>query len=273
MSTNPGRIRIKTIALPTEHGAWGFLLEPILLAMLIAPTLAGVCYAVAAAAAFLSRHPLKLALKHRNEVGRSRRIQIAVQFAAGYGAVAGAGVVAAVFLAGWKPMLPMILLSPFILVFLFYDTKNRGRNLLPEIAGPLGLAATAPSIALAAGWSWPPASALWIVLMARTLPSIFYIRTRLRLERTQPTRRTIVFFIHVVFASVIALLVWRGLSPITSLLAFAILAIRAAIGLSSHRRLTRARQIGFLEIAFGLLYVLLVAVGYLFAPSPISGRL
>ena len=176
-------IRIKTIALPTEHGGWGFLFEPIVLGMLVAPSPAGACFSLAAIAAFLSRHPFKLALKHRAEVAHSKRYRMAAGFAVGYLFVAAMAFAGAVLVAGWRPLLPMVVLSPFTLVFLLYDTQNRGRSLPAELAGPLGLAATAPSIAMAAGWSPLSAFALWFLLMARTLPSIFYVRARLRLEK------------------------------------------------------------------------------------------
>ncbi|NLF76347.1 MAG: hypothetical protein GX573_11665, partial [Chloroflexi bacterium] len=40
------RVRLKSIALPPEHGAWGFLLEPLLAGLLIAPSWAGLCLAL-----------------------------------------------------------------------------------------------------------------------------------------------------------------------------------------------------------------------------------
>ena len=40
MATTTPSVRLKAIALPPEHGAWGFLLEPIVLGLLVAPSLA-----------------------------------------------------------------------------------------------------------------------------------------------------------------------------------------------------------------------------------------
>jgi len=263
MPAAPVRIRIKSIALPTEHGGWGFLFEPLVLGLFVSPTPSGFCYALAAVAAFLARHPLKLAYRHVGEVTRSPRYRIAAQFAAAYVIVAAAAFIGAVLMAGWRPVVPIIVLSPLILVFLLFDTQNRGRSLLPELAGPLGLAASAPAIALAAGWSWTGASALWVVLMARTLPSIFYVRARLRLERGKSFDAGSVVIYHVAFAVVVGALAWRGLTTWATVLAFAILVLRAIIGLSRYRRLRRAQQVGISEIAYGLIYVLIVAIGYL----------
>ncbi|VAV92581.1 Putative membrane-spanning protein, partial [hydrothermal vent metagenome] len=35
--TGTSRVNVRSIALPTEHGGWGFTLEPILLGLLVAP--------------------------------------------------------------------------------------------------------------------------------------------------------------------------------------------------------------------------------------------
>src|SRR3954465_13030737 len=63
-------LHLRPLAIPNEHGGWGFLFEPIVLAGLAAPSLGGALVAIAAVAAFLARHPLKLAA---GDVVRGRR--------------------------------------------------------------------------------------------------------------------------------------------------------------------------------------------------------
>ncbi|HDL49896.1 MAG TPA: prenyltransferase, partial [Actinobacteria bacterium] len=41
-------VRLRSVAMPTEHGGWGFTLEPIILGLLVAPSPAG--WEIAAAA-------------------------------------------------------------------------------------------------------------------------------------------------------------------------------------------------------------------------------
>ena len=53
----------RSVALPTEHGGWGFLLEPVLLGLLLAPSPAGVLLALAGLATFLARHPADIWLR------------------------------------------------------------------------------------------------------------------------------------------------------------------------------------------------------------------
>ena len=67
------RAPLRGVALPSEHGGWGLTLEPGLLGLLVAPSVAGACLAVAAVVAFVARTPLKLALVDRRrgrDVGR-----------------------------------------------------------------------------------------------------------------------------------------------------------------------------------------------------------
>ena len=69
-SANP-RAPWKAVALPAEHGGWGLTLEPCLLGVLVAPSLAGAALAAATFLAFLVRTPLKLAVVDRR---RGRRL-------------------------------------------------------------------------------------------------------------------------------------------------------------------------------------------------------
>jgi len=254
------RINFKAVALPTEHGGWGFLFEPILLGMLVAPSLAGLCYAIAVVAGFLLRRPLKLYIRYRDRSSASRYSGAGV-VAVFYGAVALVAFAFAVVPGGWVPAIPLLVLGPFALVFMALDTQNKGRNVVAELTGPMGLAAVAISIALAAGWPWIRAGTLWILLMARIIPSIYYVRCRLRLEKGQPFGYTAVVLSHILFVAAVGLLYWKGLAPVLALAAVLLLTARAAMGLSPYRRLHKAAHIGILEIVFGLVYVAMVVAG------------
>src|ERR1051325_7102494 len=54
---------IRPLALPVEHGAWSFLLEPIALGLIIAPSGDGTLIAIGAVALMLVRQPFKLMLR------------------------------------------------------------------------------------------------------------------------------------------------------------------------------------------------------------------
>jgi hypothetical protein len=105
-TTSQARVRIKSIALPPEHGAWGFLLEPMVLGLAVAPSLAGLFLAVGVVGAFLVRHPLKLAFADWKRHKRYERTRIAERVILVYGAAAVIGLALAAALAGWRSCCP-----------------------------------------------------------------------------------------------------------------------------------------------------------------------
>jgi hypothetical protein len=257
-----GRVKIKSIALPVEHGGWGFLFEPILLALPVAFGLAGLFLAIAAVAMFLLRHPFKIFARSNEPVLVSPRRRAALAVSMLYGVIATIGIGATVAFRGPGPLFPLLLLSPFALAYFVYDTKKQSRRLFPEIAGPVALAGVATGIAVAGGWDWASAWALWLILMGRTIPSIFYVRARLRVERGRSAGRTGVFVVHVVFGIAVWVLVRQGYAPLLALGAFILLWLRSIWGLSRFRRPSKAIRIGILEIGYGLLYVAITVAGY-----------
>jgi hypothetical protein len=48
----------RAVVIPSEHGGWGLTLEPVVLGLLVAPSIAGLAIGVAAFLAFLVRTPL-----------------------------------------------------------------------------------------------------------------------------------------------------------------------------------------------------------------------
>jgi hypothetical protein len=255
-------VRLKSIALPPEHGAWGFLLEPIVLGLAIAPTWAGLGLALGVIGLFLVRHPLKLAFADWQRRKRYARTVIAERVLLVYGALAAIGMLLAIALGGVELLLPLVLAAPLVLLMIAGTLQNRGRDLLPELAGAAALAATASSMALAGGESAGTALALWVILNARSLPSILYVRARLRLEKDKPFSLPTVTLSHLAGVAAVLALILAGLAPVLPLLAMAILLVRALVGLSPYRRRVQTRTIGFLEIGYGLMVVVLTAVGY-----------
>ncbi len=81
-----GSVRLRPIALPVEHGGWGFLGAPIVLGLWVAPSVAGFWLSLAALGVFLTRQPLKLALGDRQRGKRYPRTVWAERFVVLYGA-------------------------------------------------------------------------------------------------------------------------------------------------------------------------------------------
>jgi hypothetical protein len=260
--SNPPPVRLRTVALPVEHGGWGFLAEPVLLGLAIAPSWAGLSIGLATLAAFLIRHPAKLYWRNRHRLDVSPRFRIARRFALLYAGLALGGFAIALALAGWRPLVPYLVLSPLLAVYGAFDVQNQARRLLPELAAPMGLAASAPAIALAGGCEWTAAWVLWLVLQARAVPSILYVRARLRLERGDQIDRRPSSVAHVTAMALGAALWIADLAPLLTTAALVVLLARAIRGLSMSRRPAKAKEVGFAELGFGLGYVALTVLGY-----------
>lgn len=250
----------KRILLPPEHGGWGFLFEPILLGLLVAPSGAGAAFSAAAVAAFFTRQPLKLALSDRR---RGKRYPRTVQAgrAAGICAAAAALLLAlGLAAAGPEAALPLLFAAPLGLVQVYYDARLETRSVLPELAGSAALGATAPVLAMAGGWSLPAALGLWGIVLARNIPSILYARTMVRRLHGEEAPDLPALAAHVVAALALGFAAERGLVPPAVLPASLLLLFRAAAGLS--RGTLPARRLGWGEIAFGLATVLVAALAY-----------
>src|SRR5215213_6728311 len=147
-----GGVRLKTVALPTEHGGWGITLEPVLLGLLVAPSVAGAGLALATLGAFLARHPFKIVAGDRRRGRRFARTPYAERFTLLYAAAGLAGLALAVFAsADYTFLLPLAAAAPLAAVQLRYDAAGRSRGLLPEVAGSLAMGSVACSLALLGG--------------------------------------------------------------------------------------------------------------------------
>jgi hypothetical protein len=258
------RVRARTVALPVEHGGWGLSLEPAALGLLVAPSWPGLFLAAATLAAFLARHPLKIVAGDRRRGRRFPRTPVAERFAALYCAAAALAVVAAFAASGSVEfLLPLLIAAPLACVQLIYDAKGRSRELLPELAGSVAMASVAASVALAGGWSRPAALALWALLAARVVPTIFYVRARLRLLHSRAASAAPTYYSHAAAVALASALAWAGLAPKLAAVAMLVLLLRAAFGVT-ERKPSTAKVIGLREIGFGVFTIFAVAAGDLF---------
>ncbi len=259
-------VRFKTIALPTEHGGWSFLLEPALLGLLVAPSASAVLLGLAALAAFLIRHPFELALTDWRRKKRYPRTGWAERFAAAYVLVALIAFVLAALSAQYPFYVPLLMAIPLALVQFYFDVRKQSRALLAELCGAAALGAVAPLAALAAGWTLTLALPLWVIVIVRAVTSILYVQVRLRLDRDPENadwRAPIpIWLVHIAGLIVLSALAALGLVPWLAALAMGLLCVRAFWFLSPYHRPARAPIVGMQETVFGLINVGLVALGY-----------
>lgn len=256
------RTLFRSVALPTEHGGWGFLLEPIMLGLLVAGSIAGALLSVAALGMFLLHQPLKLAIKDHRQQRRTPRTLWAERFTVLYALIALGPLSVLLLMAKWTFLLPIALAGALASVQLYHEARNQGRRLLPEVCGALALAMIAPAVALLAGWTLSAAFVLWLMLAVRAFTAILYVRARLRLEYGKPVSPLGVWLAHGLAVIMVIGLVVIQAAPGLSVVAFGLLLVRAGLGLSKRRKPQPAKVIGFQEIAYGLMMVALLALGY-----------
>lgn len=249
-------VRLKTIALPAEHGGWGFLLEPIALGLLLAPSVAGFYIALSAVGFFLARQPLTLLVLNRKR--SSPRTALARRFAMLYLAIGIAAFVAALTFTQHQFILPLLIATPFALVQVVHDWTGRRRVLLSELTGVIAISSLAASIAISGGWSVKASFVLWAIMIARAVPAILYVRACLRRRHAllpSTVSVTVAHSLAIVVAAVLA-----GVNAISPwvVVAFGLLAMRAVIGFIKAQTFT-AKQLGFSEVAFGAMTVIIVA--------------
>ena len=257
-------IPLKTIALPIEHGSWGFVFEPIAAGLLLAPSLAGLFITVLVIGGFLTRQPLKFALADWQQGRRLPRTKIAKRFVLIFGAIAGFGFMGSLLVAPPHSFVSFVVVAPLVVYLILQDAARQTRNLLPEILAAIALSSSLPAMTLAAGWSLPGAIALWAIMLARLIPSIIYVRNRLRLEKRKEFSRVSSFTSHVAAVLVVGALAYSGLSPLLVVLVMFFLLGRAAFGMSRFRRVASAKTIGIYEVIYGVVTVLALVVGYHF---------
>jgi hypothetical protein len=253
--TVPTRPNLRPIALPTEHGGWGFLFEPLILGLIVVPSWAGALLAIATVFAFLTRQPLRFALQDRIRGKSYPRTSYCWRFAAMYGAGALVAAAGAIALAGWWLAVPILIAAPLGIVQLVHDARNHSRRLLPELAGATAMMCSAAAIAIAGGSSWALASMLAGAMLARTLPSIVYVRTLVMRSHGVAASPWPAIAIHVVATIAVA-----SFAPAVAIVAMLILLTRATRGLSIPP--PRAQTLGWREIAFGALTVTLLAIAF-----------
>lgn len=175
--------KVRAVALPAEHGGWALIFEPIVLGLLVAPSMTGVFIGVGSLACFLARHPLKVALGDRRKSHRLNRTSLADRFALVYITFAVVFFTLAIMNADREFLLPLLVAGPLVFVQLLYDALGYSRNLIPEIVGAIAVGSISTAIALAGGWSRPTAYALWIIIVCRHVPTILYLRVLLGRRR------------------------------------------------------------------------------------------
>ena len=253
---------IRAVALPAEHGVGSLWLEPVLLAMLVAPSSAGLILGLLGLTSLLFRQPLKVVLI---DLGRRRtysRTRLASGFALLYGSVFAVSIST---LFRMEQTAAILSLAPIYLIaalqLLMFDARGNSRHWMPEVMGAVAMSLFAASIGIAAGWSWESSFALAAIVAARAIPTIIYVRARLRQIKNEDGRHSSALLLHGLSLCATIILFLTGIAPVLAIVAVGMLLVRAYYNLQ-WASLVKPMAVGIQEVLTGLIFVALVAAGY-----------
>ncbi|MHB1090092.1 MAG: YwiC-like family protein, partial [Ilumatobacteraceae bacterium] len=156
---------------------------------------------------------------------------------------------------------PVVIATPLVAVEFWFDVRSRGRRLVPELCGSIGISSVVAVIVLASGRSASLAVGAWLVLSARALGVIPFVRvqiTRLRGINGSP-RSSDVAQVAAIAIGVVAVATERQM--LAGLLGLLTLAVLQLVWV---RRVPLAPKVlGVRQMTLGIALVAVTAVGVL----------
>jgi hypothetical protein len=235
--TSAARGSWRTVALPSEHGGWSLTAEPALLGLIVAWSWPGLALGVAAMVAFVARTPIKVILVDRWRDRWLDRTRLAARIAT-IEIVVLALLIAFAVVGGESGFwVPVAFAAPLVALELWYDMRSRGRRLVPELAGAIGIGSIATAVALADGASTRLAWGLWVVVAARSLAAIPYVRFQIQRTKSQAGPRWYSDLSQVAAVIGVAIAWLVDLVPLAAAIAIAVVAVInvAAVRLAPRR--------------------------------------
>lgn len=256
---NRPTIKLSRILLPTEHGSWAFLLEPLIAGCVLFFSPAALWLGVMTFAAFLSRQPLKTYFLTR---GSNPVSSAALQFSMLFLASAAGALFVSMWASGPALLVPAAVGAALGAEQFRNDISRNGRSLWAEVTGAAAISSSISMMAIASGADWKTAAAMWAIFALRLAPSIVYVRNRLMLEKGKQFDRFTPIVAHAAsFAAIIAFTAYGLASALTAGM-FAFLLVRCSVGLSSFRSRMKAMKIGVWEVVYGTMTLLSIILGY-----------
>lgn len=241
----------RDVVLPKEHGSWSLAFEPVALGLLAAPTRGGAWLAVAVAAGFFARRPLRLAV--RDEAPARRATARTALVLCGALALAAAAMALATAGPHWLPwLLPTMATGA---VFVVFDLRNDARAALAEVCGVTAFGLLPAVFAHLAGWSGGHALALALLMLGRSVPTVLCVRACLRAAKTGERRAGPALWAAGLALATGYALAREQLLPGAAVALLAALAVRSGVLLVFPRPALRARSLGLIEAILGLIFV------------------
>src|SRR5437868_2650234 len=103
----------KSVALPVEHGSWGFLLEPLVAGILLAPSIASPWITMLVVGGFLLRQPLRFLIPDLMAKKNLPRTAYAKKITIIFASIFLTGGIGVLAFAPLQSLIPFVLITPF----------------------------------------------------------------------------------------------------------------------------------------------------------------
>ncbi len=251
-------MKLTKIALPQEHGSWSFLYEPLLLALLVAYSTEGLYVAISSFFIFLAHQPIRIFFDGKSSKENKNK---ALFFMIVYLGAAAFFLWQTLLVVPPQKMVPFFVALSLMGGFLLIELQTQKENFVARLVPPLAIDLIAISIVDIGGWEIIYCVAFYLVLLARSVTTSFYVHEKLKKMRKTPYNPGYVYVLHVVTMIILMFTAWARLTPYLTLLAVVVLFVRAALGLKATEK-TNAKKVGIWEVIHGLVFIAINALGY-----------
>jgi hypothetical protein len=203
---------------------------PLVLGLLLRPSLGGLCLGLAALAFFLARPSLRRVLTGQRDPLQIRALLL-------FGALAGGFGILAFLISGPRFLIPLAFVAPLVLLALRADLQRAVRSLAVELAAQAAFAGLAAAILSAGGTSLAEAGRAWLLVTLVGGANLAHVRRLLghahKLAEDELGRRRIpVHTLHLLLIGVSVLLLaprgpagllwtgWAGLLYLRALVSY-----------------------------------------------------
>lgn len=267
----------KSLVIPTEHGAWSWLLVPWLYGAVVAfghdlgrpaphAALALALTLIGGLSAAVSRQPATAWARIRQGRGRAADAPIAAGWALGLALLA---LLCLLGLLALDRRALAGLIVPFAAILPAYLLAARSgrsamRSLGMELVGAVGLALTAPAAAIAVTARLDTTTIwLWILFALQNALGVLYVRQRLAHSKQHAGEPRLTLLGHLAgFAAVFILAAGGWIAPLAAA-PFALLLLRALWAVRGAHPVADIKRFGFSEVAAELLGGALIAAALL----------
>ncbi len=267
-------LKSKHVAIPGEHGAWIFLLSPLVIGLVLGGFSSGsLPLVISLLSAFLIRQPITMLVKIKTGRRTNRDYFPALFWFVVYGLLAVISVIILV-LQGFQFVLYLIV--PAIPVFLWHlwlvSKRAERRQKFIEVAAGGVLALASPAAFWVGKGNYDPFGwTLWALSWLQVAGTILYAYLRLQQRQLQATpdistsfsfsKEPLVFNVSLFF--IVIILAWVGWVPPLTPLAFLIQPIEVLWGITHPAIKVPPKKIGIRQLIISILFTVVFIITWI----------